>query len=138
MSILAAEGGAAPVNASSTGPLEFAIAPGQTIMLKVKVERIGFKGLVSFGNEGAGRNLPFGVIVDNLGLNGLLLLEDQDEREFFLTADSNTREQTRLFHLTSGTAGSHSSRPVFLHVRRPQLHAAGVGTESRVDPEQDA
>ena len=56
-----------PLNASSSGPLEFAIAPGQTIMLKVKVERNGFKGPVSFGNEGSGRNLPFGVIVDNLG-----------------------------------------------------------------------
>ena len=71
-----AKGGPRPINASSDqDPLEFAIEPGQTIMLKVKVERNGYKGQVSFGNEGSGRNLPFGVIVDNLGLNGLLLLE---------------------------------------------------------------
>ena len=66
-------------------------------MLKVKVERNGFKGPIPFGNEGSGRNLPFGVIVDNLGLNGLLILDNQDEREFFITADAGTREQTRQF-----------------------------------------
>ena len=98
---------------------------GQTIMLKVKVERNGFKGPISFGNEGSGRNLPFGVIVDNIGLNGLLLLDNQDEREFFITADGNTREQTRQFHLTTGAGGGQSSRPVILHVRRPQLRTAG-------------
>ena len=95
-------------------------------MLKVKVERNGFKGSISFGNEGSGRNLPFGVIVDNLGLNGLLILDNQDEREFFITADGNTREQTRLFHLTTGAGGGQSSRPVILHVRRPRLQTAGA------------
>ena len=68
------------MSASGHEPLEFAIEPGQTITLTVKVERNGFNGPVSFGNEGAGRNLPFGVIVDNLGLNGLLVLENQRER----------------------------------------------------------
>jgi WD40 repeat protein len=126
VSVTAAKGGAAPINsASSSGPLEFAIAPGQTIMLKATVERNGFKGPVFFGNEGSGRNLPFGVIVDNLGLNGLLILENQNEREFFITADGGSREQTRSFHLTTADGGGQSSRPVTLHVRRPQLHAAG-------------
>ena len=40
-----------------------------------------------FGTEGSGRNLPFGVIVDNLGLNGLLVLQNQLESVFFVTAD---------------------------------------------------
>ena len=115
-----------PLNPSPSGPLEFAIAPGQTIMLKVKVERNGFKGPISFGNEGSGRNLPFGSIVDNIGLNGLLIMDNQDEREFFVTADAKTREQTRQFHLTTGAGGGQSSRPVTLQVRRPQLHAAGT------------
>ena len=124
IAIVPAQGGAIPLNTSSSGPPEFAIAPGETIMLKVKVQRNGFKGLISFGNEGSGRNLPFGLIVDNIGLNGLLILDNQDEREFFITADGNTPEQTRQFHLTTGAGGGQSSRPVILHVRRPQLHAA--------------
>lgn len=94
-------------------------------MLKARVERNGFKGPVFFGNEGSGRNLPFGVIVDNLGLNGLLILDNQNEREFFITADAGTRDQTRNFHLTTAAGGGQSSPPVTLHIRRPQLHAAG-------------
>jgi hypothetical protein len=138
VAITAAKGGAVPLNSSPNGPLEFAVAPGQTIVLKVKVERNGFKGPISFGNEGSGRNLPFGVIVDNIGLNGLMLLDNQDEREFFITADANTREQTRHFHLTTAEvvrderspAGGQSSRPVILHVRKPQLHTANSPARS--------
>jgi WD40 repeat protein len=124
VAIVPARGGAVPLNSSAGGPLEFAIAPGETIMLKVKVQRNGFKGPISFGNEGAGRNLPFGAIVDNLGLNGLLIVDHQDEREFFVTADAVTRAQARPFHLTTSAAGGQSSRPVTLHVRERQVHTA--------------
>ncbi len=99
-------------------------------MLKVKVERNSLKGPISFGNEGSGRNLPFGVIVDNIGLNGLLLLDNQDEREIFITSDGNTREQTRQFHLTTGAGGGQSSHPVTLYVRRPVLRAASAAKRS--------
>ncbi len=119
-----AEGGPRPESASSDGPLEFAIEPGQTITLTVKIERKGYGGQVFFGKEGAGRNLPFGVIVDNLGLNGLLVLENQPERVFFITADASTPEQVRHFHLTTAVEGGQSSRPILLRVKKPRLEAA--------------
>ncbi len=119
-----AEGGPRPINASGQEPLEFAIEPGQTITLTVKIERNGYNGQVPFGNEGAGRNLPFGVIVDNLGLNGLLVLENQEERVFFVTADESTPEQVRPFHLTTTAEGGQSSRPVMLRVRKPRKSSA--------------
>lgn len=118
--IVPAEGGPQPIMASGNEPLEFAIAPGQTITLTVKVERNGYKGQVPFGKEGAGRNLPFGVIVDNLGLNGLLVLENQNERTFFITADRAVAEQTRPFHLTTTAEGGQSSRPILLRVVKPR------------------
>lgn len=121
-----AEGGPQPASASGHGPLEFAIEPGQTITLTVKVERNGFKGQAPFGKEGSGRNLPFGVIVDNLGLNGLLVLENQQERTFFVTADRSTPEQVRPFHLTTASEGGQSSAPVLLRVKRPSLQSAGT------------
>ncbi len=124
VAILPAEGGAKPVNAATDGPLEFTIEPGRTILLKVAVERLGFEGQVPFGNEGSGRNLPFGAIVDNLGLNGLLVLEKQRERTFFITADRSTPEQIRLFHLTTTAAGGVSSLPVRLRVTRPRPEVA--------------
>jgi hypothetical protein len=121
VSIGPAEGGPPTINASAQEPLEFSIEPGQTITLKVKVERNGFNGQVPFGKEGAGRNLPFGVIVDNLGLNGLLVLENQQERTFFVTADRSTAEQARVFHLTTTAAGGLSSPPVILRVKKPSV-----------------
>ena len=77
-----------------------------------------------FGTEGSGRNLPFGVIVDNLGLNGLLVLQNQLERVFFVTADQSTPEQVRPFHLTTTAEGGQSSRPILLRVKKPRLEAA--------------
>lgn len=115
--IAPAEDGARPIRDSPDGPPEYEIRRGQTIALKVKVERDGFVGPVPFGKEGAGRNLPFGVIVDNLGLNGLLILDDQTERTFFLTADPSVPPQTRPFHLSTVAAEGHASPPVILHVR---------------------
>ncbi len=126
VSIGPAEGGPRPLNPSGHGPPEFAIEPGQTITLTVKIDRHGYSGQVPFGTDGAGRNLPFGVIVDNVGLNGLLVLENQPERVFFVTADKSTPEQVRAFHLTTPVEGGQSSGPVILHVKKPHLQAAGA------------
>jgi WD40 repeat protein len=126
VSIGPAEGGPQPISPPGQEPLEFAIEPGQTIMLKVKVERNGFNGQAPLGGEGSGRNLPFGVVVDNLGLNGLLILENQQERTFFVKADRSTAEQVRHFHLTTTAAGGVSSRPVLLRVKKPSLEAAAA------------
>lgn len=112
--IAPAAGGAKSVASNPDGPPEFEIHPGETIMVRVQVERTGHKGGVPFGGDGSGRNLPFGVYVDNIGLNGLLILEDQDERTFFITADRAAAVQTRPFHLNSSGV---SSGPILLHVR---------------------
>jgi hypothetical protein len=115
--ILPAEDGPRPIVDMEGKLPEYEIHPGQTITLKVKVQRNGQVGPVPLGIEGAGRNLPFGVIVDNLGLNGLLITEDQNERTFFVTADRSVRPQTRPFHVRTSVAGGQSSHPVILHVR---------------------
>ncbi|MEZ6145857.1 MAG: hypothetical protein R3B91_10675 [Planctomycetaceae bacterium] len=107
-----------PLSSSADGPLEFAITPGETIMLQVVIERHGEDGEVSFGKEFSGRNLPHGVYVDNIGLNGLLLLSGQSERKIFITADEGVPEQTRMFHLSTDAGGGHATRPVILHVIR--------------------
>ncbi len=118
------ESGARPVAAPNEGPLEFEIEPGETIMLKLVVDRQGFEGILPFGKEDAGRNLPYGVYVDNVGLNGLLLLEGQSEREFFVTASRVTAEQTRVFHIRTTADGGQASPPVILHVRPKKQVAA--------------
>ncbi len=131
VSIGPAVDGPRPISDSGHEPLEFAIEPGQTITLAVKIQRTGYQGQVFFGKEGSGRNLPFGVIVDNLGLNGLLVLENQPERTFFVTADRGTPEQVRPFHLTTTEQGGQSSRPVVLRIKKPSLQAADASIPNR-------
>lgn len=100
-------------------PLELVIAPGETISAWVRVQRKpGFNDRVSFGQLGSGRNLPHGVYVDNIGLNGLMIVKDSSQREFFITADTWVPETTRMFHLRTEQNGNQSSLPVILHVRQ--------------------
>ena len=117
VTIVPAAGGAEPLPRAEGELLAFAIHPGETIMLKVLIERSGFDGVISFGNERSGRNLPHGAIVDNIGLNGLLLLDGQTEREFFITCDKTVEPgQSRLFHLETAATGGHTSQSVLLRV----------------------
>ena len=102
---------------SVTTPVTFTIHPGETIRAKVMVTRHDFDGRVPFGtNTDVGRNLPYGVYVDNLGLNGLLIVEGQNEREFFLTASPAARPGKRFFHLKTTADGSQCSRPAMIEV----------------------
>ncbi len=98
-------------------PLEFTIAPGETISARVKVERNGFNGRIELGSHDAGRNLPHGVYVDNIGLNGLLIVEGQTEREFFITADDWVPESTAHFHIKASPEKGIASNPLILNVK---------------------
>ncbi len=96
--------------------IEITIKPGTTTTAKVRIERNKFDGRVQF--EAIAHNLPHGVIVDNIGLNGLLIVEGQSERQFFLTAAPWVPEQTRIFHLKANEDGGQTSWPVILKVQR--------------------
>ncbi len=104
---------------------ELTVWAGETVRAFLKVERSKHDGLVEFGKEDSGRNMPHGVFVDNIGLNGLMLLSGQNEREFFITTADWVPETSRLFHLKSNVDGI-TSLPVMLHVRRRTAVAGGV------------
>jgi len=95
-------------------PLEITIAPGQTIPAWLKLKRNGHQDLVTFTIEG----LPHGVIVDNIGLNGVLIPKEQDQRQIFLTAARWVPETDRLCFAQAKQAGNPTSLPVLLHVRK--------------------
>jgi hypothetical protein len=97
-------------------PLEFSIRPGQTITARVKAQRHDFPGRIELGGAESGRNLPYGVFVDNIGLNGLLIVEGQDEREFFITASPIAKPCRRLFHLRTTADGTQASVPAVINV----------------------
>jgi hypothetical protein len=98
------------------GPLEFSIRPGQTISARVKAQRHDFDGRIDLGTADCGRNLPYAVFVDNIGLNGLLIVEGQDEREFFITAAPIAKPCRRLFHLRATADGNQASVPAVINV----------------------
>ncbi len=94
----------------------FTIHPGETITARVVAVRHDFAPRISFGNEDSGRNLPYAVFVDNIGLNGLMIVEGQTEREFFITASPVARPGRRQFHLRATDDGGQCSLPAVLEV----------------------
>jgi dipeptidyl aminopeptidase/acylaminoacyl peptidase len=126
LAITSADGGTQPVNAGGKGPLEFVIHPGETIMLKVVADRGKFSGVIEFGRAESGRNLPHGVYIDNIGLNGLMMLADQSEREFFVTASDWVPEQVRMFHLQAKAKNGPATLPVVLRVERSEQNVAEI------------
>ena len=94
--------------------LEITIAPGQTIPALLRVKRNGHEDLVTFTVE----NLPHGVIVDNIGLNGVLIPKGDNERQIFLTAAKWVPETDRRCYAIENQAGKQTSAPVMLRVRK--------------------
>jgi hypothetical protein len=94
---------------------EVTIAPGGSAVCKLRVERLGIKDRLEFDVD----NLPHGVIVDNIGLNGILIPEGQSEQTLYLAAASWVPETDRLFFAVAKADGEQASLPVLLHVRKP-------------------
>jgi WD40 repeat protein len=93
---------------------EVTIAPSGKIALKLRAERNGFADRIAF--EVA--NLPHGIIVDDIGLSGVLIPENQTERTIFLRAEPWVPEQTRPFFATAQVEGNQCSLPMLLTVKK--------------------
>ena len=93
------------------------VCRGQSVAARVVVRRKdGFAGQVSFGKENAGRNSTHGVYVDNIGLNGLLVRQGENERGFVLTADPIAEVGKRSFFLRAEVDGNVTSFPITVEV----------------------
>lgn len=110
---LAADGG--EISARVREP-EIAIHPGQQTRFTVDVERRGgFKGRIPISVQG----LPFGVRVENVGLNGVLITERETSREVTLYAEPWVERQTRplvIFARREGKNSEHAAPTVWLKV----------------------
>lgn len=94
-------------------PPELTLKAGASVTCRLRVERHGFDGRVQFDVQ----NLPHGVIVDDIGLSGILIPEGQTERTMFLRAEPWVKPQSRLFHANAQVEGNQVSLPMWLHVR---------------------
>jgi hypothetical protein len=99
-------------------PNRVEIHPGERVSMTLKVERVPeFKGRVPIEVK----NLPQGVRVLNIGLNGVLVTESQTERSVFLYAEPWAKPMIRPFYAVgeAESAGTqHSSPPIELVVTR--------------------
>ena len=103
-----------PNAANANNPPEITIAPGGSVTAKLRIERHNFADRVAFDVQ----NLPHGVIVDDIGLSGVLIVEGQLERTIFLRAEPWVKDQDRLFHAQANVEGNQVTRPMLLKVRK--------------------
>jgi hypothetical protein len=103
-------------------PPVVALAPGGEAELTVHVKRNnGFAGRVQIDT----RNLPFGVVVANTGLNGVLVTEAEQSRKFQLLAEKWVQPMNRdimINGLPASTVGQrymHASNPIQLKIGEP-------------------
>jgi hypothetical protein len=64
--------------------------------------------------------LPHGVIVDDIGLNGVLIPPGQTERTIFLRAEPWVPPQSRLCFAVAQVDGNQASPPLRIDVLAPQ------------------
>jgi hypothetical protein len=98
------------------GAPSISVAPGRETAAVVRIERNGFDDRVTFDVEG----LPFGVIVSDIGLNGVLIPEKETERRIFLQCAPWVAPQTRPCHARAREVGNPSSAPVPFTVLDPK------------------
>ncbi len=107
---------------------EITLEPGGTAQITVSIQRLGdFRGRVPVEV----RNLPPRVRVLDVGLNGVLLNEDESRRSFTINALPNAEPVDQLIYV-SGTIETRSSQqnsyaapqPIRLHVKIPSASAS--------------
>ncbi len=100
-------------------PPQLTIQPGEVVTVTLHVQRQnGFKGRVPCSVE----NLPPGVRVVNVGLNGVLVTESQSSRTFTLHAEGWAKPITQPIYVVgkveSNSPTMHLSAPILLHVAK--------------------
>lgn len=123
--VLEPDAGGKPVMrdpAAETKPLELTLAPGQTVKAWLRAIREDNKDLLSLDVHG----LPHGVIVDDIGLNGVQIRAGENERPIFFRAANWVKDQDKLCHgAISSTRNEHDSAglqtsfPILMKIRKP-------------------
>ena len=112
--------------AEETKPLELTLAPGQSVKAWLRAVRLNDKGIINLDVHG----LPHGVIIDDIGLNGVQIREGENERPIFFRAANWVQDQDKLCHgaISSArnehdSAGLQTSFPILMKIRRAGVAA---------------
>jgi hypothetical protein len=101
----------------ATDVRQVTLRPGGEVEVVARVDRQnGFKGRVPID----ARNLPFGVQVRDVGLNGVLVTEQESSRRFVIVAEPWAKPQTRPFfavgRVESDPSTEVASEPILLTI----------------------
>lgn len=91
---------------------EILLQPGKLVPAMLRIERLDFNDRVTFEVE----NLPHGVIVADIGLNGVLIPEGQTERTIYLQCAPWVSPTERPAFARAREVGNPTSRPVTVKV----------------------
>ena len=134
VALKATPGAGASIDPNKAGAIpEVRIRPGETTTAEILITRTGHNGRVNFGKEDAAVNLPFGVYVANIGLNGVLIPPEKNTRTIFLTAESWVKPSSRLIFVRAGEAGNPCSNPIRLTVSPKDLPIAPLIAPTSAD-----
>ena len=107
------------VRVVSVTPEVVELAPGGRAKVTATIARAnGFAGRVPLSVN----NLPFRITVPDIGLNGILITEEQTSRSFEIVADERAEPAEQTLYVTArvetngGTASDHSSVPITIRV----------------------
>ena len=92
------------------------VPAGKTIKCRLEVHRKNHEGIIGFGREEAAWNMPHGLYVDNIGLNGVLMPANENQRDVFITCESWVEAQERPIFFEATIDGRPTSKPMMLRV----------------------
>ncbi len=117
-----------------TDPQQVMLEPGGKVTVSIRVERQrGFAGRIPFDV----RNLPHGVIVTDVGLNGVLITEAETTQRFTLSAESWVKPMEQPIFVvgrietTSPQRSDFPAKPIALIIKPTQTPAKGTTTSQR-------
>ncbi len=98
----------------TTDKSEVVLRPNGEAIIEVRVQRFGKYGKRTPIDV---RNLPYGVRVQDVGLNGVLVNEEESTRKFVLYCEPWVKPQERLFYVSAVVEGGVNSVAMPLTLR---------------------
>lgn len=122
----------------TTEEREISVEPGKEVTVTLHVNRQnGFKGRVPCNVE----NLPPGVRIVNVGLNGVLVTESQTRRTFTIRAEDWAKPITQPIYVVaeveSNSPTRHPSLPLQLRVAESKEAANGGMARANASPQHE-
>ena len=106
---------------------EVRLEPGKEALIRVDIDRLGeFRGRVPVNV----RNLPYGVRVMNVGLNGILVTKEESSRVFTLYAEPWVKPLVQPIYVVARIE-TNSPNPLEHAAAAIQLQVAGDATAAR-------